>query len=96
MDASQGPGRYPQAVEETENHLPESGEAEPNRQMQIHGRRHIQGGIFPSGMVSEVRHECRKLRAESENTRAQDKGPAGFGRSSCVLSREKYLILVLM
>ena len=91
MDVPQSPGRDCQAVEVTEGHLQESGKAESNRRMRIHRRGDFQSCKLPSGMVPEVRHGCSELRVESEDSRAQNKGPAGFGRSFGVLLCKMYL-----
>ena len=67
MAAPQGTSRDTQTVEEAEDSLQESDEAGRYFPLWHDGEGHLQGGQFPIGPLSQVRHERGQLPVKREN-----------------------------
>ena len=68
MASPQGESGNTQAVEETEAHISEPSETEPNHRMWIHPRRNLQGCKQQTGMVQTKWNVRSELRTKSPNT----------------------------
>ena len=68
MASPQGESGNTQAVEETEAHISEPSETEPNHRMWIHPRRNLQGCKQQTGMVQTEWNVRSELRTKSPNT----------------------------
>ena len=68
MASPQGESGNTQAVEETEAHISEPSETEPNHRMWIHPRRNLQSCKQQTGMVQTKWNVRSELRTKSPNT----------------------------
>ena len=85
MASPQGESGNTQAVEETEAHISEPSETEPNHRMWIHPRRNLQGCEQQTRMVQKKRNVCGEFCNQFRDTWTQNKEPTRIGRPVAIL-----------